>query len=641
MQEEVSLREIYLILKKHVRWIFMPAALFVLVAAVYTFFLVAPQFTSESTLTVQSTLVQAKSNDQLQTQSVQGFSNSQIKTIATSRPVLDQVLKTVRDNQDVPPEWLNNNFDAERLGKKLKVDFASSVAGATDQFAVPIITLSANAPKPQIAALLANTWASLTVEKLNQLPKDRLESTVTTIQGQLNRSETILATAEQAFREFSTASTLTQDQSELASSTEERTKLTDEIAQARQALEEIKAQLKIQNQNLTNAQSVIPQNSNPTPNGSPSSITLMSGDLEQVRSNLSVQTAQARQRYLETSSAVQAFEANNTVPVLQNRVDSIVSRLNVISTRLQSIQTDLNIAQARLTDTKAQLAKQPQLLNLNREITSDPAVMATVGANQNELKSLIGLKLQNQELNPAFQELLQSSIQLQLNLNNINNENIAFLKEKTSLEKQLPTLQSQLAALNQKRGRLVLESDIAQTVYSGLQNRLSQLAGIQNSGSKSLKLDNPNVEYQRLRSSVSDLSVSEARQSATSTAFQARAKQLDDRIVLLRGRVAKASVENVRLNDRLSLAQQEFKTLTQKLADLKIEQASSGNLAQILVPAFVPTRKSNNDLFIVAIAGVLGLFIGLMIPFLIEGIREPNSVDAEAALLANQSRVNT
>ena len=641
MQEEVSLREIYLILKKHVRWIFMPAALFVLVAAVYTFFLVAPQFTSESTLTVQSTLVQAKSNDQLQTQSVQGFSNSQIKTIATSRPVLDQVLKTVRDNQDVPPEWLNNNFDAERLGKKLKVDFASSVAGATDQFAVPIITLSANAPKPQIAALLANTWASLTVEKLNQLPKDRLESTVTTIQGQLNRSETILATAEQAFREFSTASTLTQDQSELASSTEERTKLTDEIAQARQALEEIKAQLKIQNQNLTNAQSVIPQNSNPTPNGSPSSITLMSGDLEQVRSNLSVQTAQARQRYLETSNAVQAFEANNTVPVLQNRVDSIVSRLNVISTRLQSIQTDLNIAQARLTDTKAQLVKQPQLLNLNREITSDPAVMATVGANQNELKSLIGLKLQNQELNPAFQELLQSSIQLQLNLNNINNENIAFLKEKTSLEKQLPTLQSQLAALNQKRGRLVLESDIAQTVYSGLQNRLSQLAGIQNSGSKSLKLDNPNVEYQRLRSSVSDLSVSEARQSATSTAFQARAKQLDDRIVLLRGRVAKASVENVRLNDRLSLAQQEFKTLTQKLADLKIEQASSGNLAQILVPAFVPTRKSNNDLFIVAIAGVLGLFIGLMIPFLIEGIREPNSVDAEAALLANQSRVNT
>jgi uncharacterized protein involved in exopolysaccharide biosynthesis len=641
VQEDVSLRDIYLILKKHVRWIFMPAALFALLAAIYAFFLVAPQFTSESTLTVQSTLVQAKSNDQLQTQSVQGFSNSQIKTIATSRPVLDQVLKTVRENQDVPAEWLNNNFDAERLSKKLKVDFASSVAGATDQFAVPIITLSANAPKPQIAALLANTWANLTVEKLNQLPKDRLESTVSTIQGQLNRSETTLATAEQAFREFSTASTLTQDQTELASSTEERTKLTDEIAQAIQALDEIKAQLKIQNQNLSNAQAVIPQNSSATPNGSPSSITLMSGDLEQVRNNLSVQTAQARQRYLETSNAVQAFEANNTIPVLQNRVDSIVARLNVISTRLQSIQTDLNIAQARLVDTKAQLAKQPQLLSLNREITSDPAVMATIGANQNELKSLIGLKLQNQELNPAFQELLQSSIQLQLNLNNITNENTAFLKEKTSLEKQLPNLQSQLAALNQKRARLVLETEIAQTVYSGLQNRLSQLAGIQNSGSKSLKLDNPNVEYQRLRSSVSDLSVSEARQNATFLALQTRAKQLDERIVLLRGRVAKASVENVRLSDRLSLAQQEFKTLTQKLADLKIEQASSGNLAQILVPAFVPTRKSNNDLFILAIAGVLGLFIGLMVPFLIEGVREPNSIDPEATLTENQSRVGT
>jgi predicted nuclease with TOPRIM domain len=353
----------------------------------------------------------------------------------------------------------------------------------------------------------------------------------------------------------------------------------------------------------------------------------MSGDLETVRANLTSQTQTARQKYLETSDAVKAFEANNTIPVLQGRVDSIVARLNVISTRLQSIQTELNVSQSRLTDTKAQLAKQPQLLNLNREITSDPAIMATITANQSELKSLIGLKLQNQEINPAFQDLLQASIELQLTFNNITNENTAFVKEKTSLEKLLPTLQTQLAALNQKKSRVMLEADIAQTVYTGLQNRLAQLAGIRNTGTKPLRLDNPNVEYQRLRSSVSDLSVLEARQNATFTALNARATQLDKRIVLLRGRVAKASVENTRLSDRLSLAQQEFKALTQKLADLKIEQASSGNLAQVLVPAFAPTRKSNSALFIVAIMGVVGLLIGLMIPFLIEGIKEPTLIE--------------
>jgi predicted nuclease with TOPRIM domain len=353
----------------------------------------------------------------------------------------------------------------------------------------------------------------------------------------------------------------------------------------------------------------------------------MSGDLETVRANLSAQTQTARQKYLETSNAVQVFEANNTIPVLQGRVDSIIARLNVISTKLQSSQTELNVAQSRLTDTKAQLAKQPQLLNLSREITSDPAIMATITANQSELKSLIGLKLQNQELNPAFQDLLQASIELQLTVNNITNENTAFIKEKASLEKLLPTLQSQLATLNQKKSRVTLEADIAQTVYTGLQNRLAQLSGIRNTGSKPLKLDNPNIEYQRLRSSVSDLSVLEARQNATFTALNARATQLDKRIVLLRGRVAKASVENTRLSDRLSLAQQEFKALTQKLADLKIEQASSGNLAQVLVPAFAPTRKSNSALFVVAIMGVVGLLIGLMIPFLIEGIKEPKPTE--------------
>jgi uncharacterized protein involved in exopolysaccharide biosynthesis len=644
VEEEISLREIYLILKKHARWIVAPAILLTVLAAIYAFFLVAPEFTSEATLTVQSTQIQAKSSDQLQTQSVQGFSNSQITTIATSRPVLEQVLKTARVNQDVPSEWMKENFDAEQLGKKLKVSFAATTPGTPDQVAVPIFTLTANAPNAAISALVANTWANQTVQRLNQLPKDRLESTITTIQGQLDRAEKNLATTEQAFQNFSTSSTLTQDQTELAASTDERTKLTDELAQATQALSEIKAQLKAQNENLQNAEAVIPQNNNPNnpnTNSNTNAITSMSGDLETVRANLTSQTQTARQKYLETSDAVKAFEANNTIPVLQGRVDSIVARLNVISTRLQSIQTELNVSQSRLTDTKAQLAKQPQLLNLNREITSDPAIMATITANQSELKSLIGLKLQNQEINPAFQDLLQASIELQLTFNNITNENTAFTKERATLEKLLPTLQTQLASLNQKKSRVMLEADIAQTVYTGLQNRLAQLSGIRNTGTKPLRLDNPNIEYQRLRSSVSDLSVLEARQNATFTALNARATQLDNRIVLLRGRVAKASVENTRLSDRLSLAQQEFKALTQKLADLKIEQASSGNLAQVLVPAFAPTRKSNSALFIVAIATVVGLLLGLVIPFLIEGVKEPQPIELDANLSTEKSRVKS
>ncbi len=632
MEEEISLREIYLILKKHARWIVAPAILFTVLAAIYVFFLVAPEFTSEATLTVQSTQIQAKSSDQLQTQTVQGFSNSQITTIATSRPVLEQVLKTAQADKDVPGAWLKENFDAEQFGKKLKVNFAAATPGSPDQVSVPIFTLTANAPNAAISAVVANTWANQTVTRLNQLPKDRLESTITTIQGQLDRAEKNLATTEQAFQTFSTSSTLVQDQAELTASTDERTKLTDELAQAIQALDEIKAQLKTQNENLQNAEAVIPQNNNSTngnTNSSNNSITSMSGDLETVRANLSAQTQTARQKYFETSNAVQAFEANNTIPILQGRVDSIVARLNVISTKLQSSQTELNVAQSRLTDTKAQLAKQPQLLNLSREITSDPAIMATITANQSELKSLIGLKLQNQELNPAFQDLLQSSIELQLTVNNITNENTAFIKEKASLEKFLPTLQSQLATLNQKKSRVTLEADIAQTVYTSLQNRLAQLSGIRNTGSKPLTLDNPNIEYQRLRSSVSDLSVLEARQNATFTALNARATQLDNRIVLLRGRVAKAAVENSRLSDRLSLAQQEFKALTQKLTDLKIEQASSGNLAQVLVPAFAPTRKSNSVLVVVAIAAVVGLLLGLVIPFLIEGIKEPVLIEQD------------
>ncbi len=96
----------------------------------------------------------------------------------------------------------------------------------------------------------------------------------------------------------------------------------------------------------------------------------------------------------------------------------------------------------------------------------------------------------------------------------------------------------------------------------------------------------------------------------------------------MRGKVGESIVKTQRLTEDYNVAQESFKALKQKLADLKLEQASVGNLAQILVEAYPPSRKSNPGSIPVLIAAVLGLLIGLLVPFLIEALKEPTPVQA-------------
>jgi uncharacterized protein involved in exopolysaccharide biosynthesis len=96
----------------------------------------------------------------------------------------------------------------------------------------------------------------------------------------------------------------------------------------------------------------------------------------------------------------------------------------------------------------------------------------------------------------------------------------------------------------------------------------------------------------------------------------------------LRGKVAVSVVKTQRLTEDYTVSQDAYKALKQKLSDLRLEQASVGNLAQVLVEAYPPSRKSNPGSTPVLIAAVLGLLIGLLVPFLIEALKEPSPVQA-------------
>ena len=632
MQDEISLRDIYFILRKHVRWILILPVVFAVLGAVYALFLMTPIYKAESTFTVQSTQLKASFESKIQTTDIQGFSNSQIDSVANSYPVLAEVLKAVQAQPDAPASWLRDDFDVDRLTKNTKVKFAKPQIGITpDQILVPIITLAVEAPTAHLAAIMSNEWMKQTLIALNRLPKVRMESAIDTVAMELEKSTKERDLTQAKYLDYGTKSTLALDQGELNNAVGERTSLINLIVQAEQALKQAQVQKEAQTQNYLKAENVISQVSGAE------AASLAGGDLEQVRTHLTRQTVDAKVKYDLTRNRVADFNSRYNMPVLTGQETSLSARVGSILSRLQTITTELTVATSKLAEVRAQLVGQPKLLILEREITSDPTLNAVASQNGSKLADLIGLKLKNQEVNPLYQGLLQSSISLQADIKNMITERTAITAEKTNLEPKLSALRAENASLNKLLSDLQLEAGIASGIYVALKSRLEQFASVRSPNERALTLDNPNPEYQRLRSTLNDLNVSVALQQSTLANYKAREKVLDARILELRGRVAKSVVETQRLSEDFSIAQESFKALKQKLADLKLEQASAGNLAQVLVLAYPPSRKSNPGSLPVLIAAVLGLLIGLLIPFLIEALKEPTPVQAVGMGLAPQA----
>ncbi len=493
MQDEISIRDVFFVLRKHLRWILILPLVFAILGVVYALFLMSPIFKAESTFTVQSTQLKASFESKIQTTDVQGFSNSQIEAIANSHQVLKPLLTLVQAQPDVPASWLGNDFDIDRLQKFLKIKFTKPQIGATtDQVLVPIISLAAEAPTGNLAAFLSNQWMKQTLIELNKLPKVRMESSIDTVSNELEKSTRARDLAQTRYLDYTTKSTLTLDQGELNNAVTERTNLINLIVQAQQALKQAQVQQTAQTANYLKAENVIAQVSGAE------AASLAGGNLEQVRAQLTRQVNEAQIKYNAARDRLLAFNKQYDMGILAGQEAAMSSRISVILNRLQGITTDLTVVSSKLVEVRTQLAGQPKLLVLEREITSDPTLLAKATENGAKFSDLVNLKLRNQEINPLYQGLLQSSISLQADIKNLETERVAIGAEKTDLNPKLIALRNNNASLNKQLADLQLESSIANGIYVSLKTRLEQFASVRSPNERALTLDNPNPEYQRL-----------------------------------------------------------------------------------------------------------------------------------------------
>ncbi len=612
MSEELSLRDLYLILKRHWGLIVVLPVIAATLALLYVLFLAKPVYSASTTLSIQTTTIQSKLENRIETSDAPVLNREQIETIALSRPILEAVLKS--QPEDSRPR------DATGLAETLKVKFVqqASTAVRVAPSATPLVTMEAKAETARQAAEIANVWSKLTLEALNQLPQIRLSDSIVSLEKQTQTARGSLTDAEKQYQAFNVSTTLALDQATLNAAIEERSQLNTKLSDTSASLEQARTELSLRQSELNSAQRAIGLSDSSDAAGFAATGT----DLAAVRGDVQAALKDAQAKYTVAAEAKRGFSASDDRSLLQGRISSGEGRLVQINATLQTYQSRLETLQARLAETKRQIAGQPQLVTLEREITADPAIAAAIQQNKQNLGDLVGLKLQNQELNPVYQTLLQSSVQLQTDLKAITAERDAITAEQTRLSQQVSTDRSRQAQLEENGRRVDLDLSSAQQTFQAAQARAARLNGVSLSGRT---LDSGTPEYQRLRSLTSDLDATRSKLSANLASLQQHAQELDGRISTLKQRVSDQTLRSSRLTQNLDLARDQLKLLDQKLTDLRIERSSAGNLAQLLVPAFPPTRKVNGAALPIALAAVVGLLLGLIAPFLLEALRDPKA----------------
>ncbi|MDW8358313.1 GNVR domain-containing protein, partial [Thermus sp.] len=271
--------------------------------------------------------------------------------------------------------------------------------------------------------------------------------------------------------------------------------------------------------------------------------------------------------------------------------------------------------QERIAEEEAKRARLSTDLDVARDIYN---AVLRYAENLKRLAAQPGTRLR--EVNPDVLRFRDQVVDLQAQIIALEEERAALTRNLSEYERRIQSLRTQIARQEREKDEILVEYTSKKSAYEVLQSKYSQIANL---ADRDLTFDNPNPEYQRLRSTLIDAQVEEARLLARRAALQARLAQVEARIALLRERVAQAQVEQDRVNQALELAKNAYLALSQKKTDLQIELASSQNsLAQVIAPAYpVYEKVAPKRGLIFALAVALGLMLGVMAAFVAEALR--------------------
>ena len=307
--------------------------------------------------------------------------------------------------------------------------------------------------------------------------------------------------------------------------------------------------------------------------------------------------------------------------MLEKEITSKTNQIVNFNNRLINLKVLIEQEKAKIGTAKAQLSEQEKTFILTKSIYDDASLSQLISEiSEEEALLLKNLKFKSEELNSLYINLEERIINSEINLETYQTEmaqvteNIDILKNELEKDKEEFATEKLILA-NLERDKEVLEN-----TYIMLDNKMKEIeiaTATPENQQKIARFTNP--EYLSLQEQLIESTIIQK-------TLQAEEKQLkeninDDwkRVDALKQELAQEKLTQSRLEREYNTAKGVYGVLSQKNEEVRIAVATESGLVKIASLAYEPKYpiKPNKKLNI-AIAGVLGLFVGIFFAFFLE-----------------------
>jgi chromosome segregation ATPase len=365
-QDELSLRDIVEVLKRHRVYLWALPLILATVALIYGFLIAEPTYASTATLSVAPVQVQAQLEQRIQVQQATPITFEGLRALALSEETVGEVWEALRKEGRLPTRWQDRGSlrGIERMMRDLKVkDISPKLQAANPNQVPPIVaSLTVQAPDPQVAAKAANLWVEAVKRRVNAIPLARLEASLKALEEQVTPAEKAYREAQARWEAFNKTTTLPQDKAELDAKTQERVGLDTELAGLERDLAAVQGRIQATLAEMRRQEAIVPIG---TP---PEQLAIINRRLAEAQASLARELERVRQSYTQAAQVLEKFKGREQIPVWQAELSAYTDAYASAQARLIALQKDLAQKQALLQDAEARLAEyKAQLPNLSIE----------------------------------------------------------------------------------------------------------------------------------------------------------------------------------------------------------------------------------------------------------------------------------
>ncbi len=697
--DEISLRDLYLILKRNIFWIVSVPVLVAIVAFTLVS-LMPPSYEAQSTTVVTPPPVEIDSDRGVRFQPAVSVPFESYERLALSNPVLTATLQELEELGEAPADLtlrgLSGMLDLEVLT-------GPGQGGQGTPLSVSHIVSSND---PELSATIANIWAQQSLKTVRDSLLNTLspvnESTASEV-GQLLGD---LEQAEQNLETFEAQNNLPLRQArieQLANRLTQSELLMDEIAR-RLTVSEVRRDTL--SQQLEEAASKV-TSSNPTSDG-----YLAGLSINQAAQFLELQRDALRSEYDAALTALVAFDEQHDLSLLESRINNQrreiaegEQELDELRDELTVLRSDRELVAQQLADSRGSatamdLSTNAFLSGLTLEESRELLQAQLERAEQNWLEALAALEnfeaqassaapdetdervernrleLTVEQARRSYEAVVERANEVELALASpgsgttmlrpsydswhlppelaLNDalqeverqigsttERIAVLEARlATLREELPRLRQQHVNLSAERVLLSQQADRTQSAFNEVENRLLSLrqGALDPRADQVLRDTTPEVLALQAQLREEEVSVRAARSELE--VLQEQVLLDEERLDTLRTELAALETQQARLTRARDNAQRAYEDVAQLEPVIAYMTQLTPTTARVLNAASAPMEASGpGRLLITVLAGLVTGMLTVLFVFLREAVRDPNAArgDGRAGRAANAS----